>query len=311
MEKTYLGIDIGGTKCAVCLGTDSGKILGKIQFPTADPTSTVQRLLDEAKNMVEKAGVKITAIGISCGSPLDPDKGIIQEPPNLPGWKDVQVVKIFKDAFGAPAFLDNDANAGALAEYEFGAGRGFKNVIFITFGTGCGSGLILDGRIYRGTNCNAGEIGHMRLAPDGPVGYHKKGSMEGFCSGGGIAQIAAVERAKFKGKTSLPEKPNAKDVGDAADQGDELAIKIMDISAEKLGHGLAILIDLFNPERIIIGSIFSRSERHFRKEMDRILSEEALPQSLSVCKIVPSGLGNSIGDYAAISIARYSMSQLA
>ena len=130
------------------------------------------------------------AIGITCGGPLDSKKGLIMSPPNLPKWDKIPITKIIEDNFNVPVFLQNDANACALAEWRFGAGKGTNNMIFLTFGTGLGAGLILDGRLYAGTNNLAGEIGHIRLAKDGPLGYDKKGSFEGFCSGAGIARLA-------------------------------------------------------------------------------------------------------------------------
>src|SRR5690606_15592063 len=138
----------------------------------------------------------LAAIGISCGGPLDSRRGVILSPPNLPGWDRIPVVEVFQQAFKVPVALQNDANAGALAEWLWGAGRGSHNMIFLTFGTGMGAGLILNGQLYSGTNDLAGEVGHIRLAPDGPVGYGKAGSFEGFCSGGGIKQLA-TDRAKM------------------------------------------------------------------------------------------------------------------
>ncbi|MDD5728897.1 MAG: ROK family protein [Victivallales bacterium] len=307
LGKAYLGIDIGGTKCGACLGTSNGTILDKVSFGTERPEKVIRKLIDTSSALIEKHTISITGIGISCGSPLDPDKGIIQSPPNLPGWDNIPITEIFSKEFNVPAFLDNDANAGALAEFTFGAGRGFKNIVFITFGTGCGAGLILDGRVYRGTNCYAGEIGHMRLAKDGPVGYHKKGSMEGFCSGSGLAQLAEIGQRNFSGNTCLPEKATAKDIADAAFAGDKLALKIMNISACYLGKGLSLLIDASNPQRIIIGSIFLRCEKLIRPEMEKILRKECLKQTFSVCEVVPSLLGEKIGDYAALSVAHYSL----
>lgn len=311
ITKNYLGIDIGGTKCAASLGTSGGLILDKLSFATGKPEETIKKLIEASSALIGKHRISITATGISCGSPLDPEKGIIQSPPNLPEWKNVPITEIFSAEFKVPAFLDNDANAGALAEFSFGAGRGFHNIVFITFGSGCGAGLILDGKIYRGTNCYAGEIGHLRLAENGPVGYRKAGSMEGFCSGGGLAQLAESERENFKGNTSLPENAAAKDIADAAFAGDKLALKIMNISADYLGRGLAVLIDVLNPQRIIIGSIFTRCEKLFRMEMEKTLKQECLEQTLSVCKIVPAGLGEKTGDYAALSIAHYSSDKAA
>ena len=158
----------------------------------------VSQLIEEGKAIGESP----VSIGVSCGSPMDSARGIIQEPPNLPGWKDVHITEELTARTGLPAFLCNDANACALAEWRFGAGRGTQNMIFCTFGTGFGAGLILDGKLYAGTNDNAGEIGHVRLDTEGPMGYYKIGSVEGFCSGGGIAKCGGY----IAGRVDLVEK---------------------------------------------------------------------------------------------------------
>ena len=175
-----------------------GRIVDKLAFPTNEPLGpkqAIEQFTIHAQALLERHKATSAAIGISCGSPLDPEHGLIQSPPQLSSWKDVEVVRIFSERFSTPAFLDNDANACALAEHRYGAGRNCRNMIFLTFGTGMGAGLILDNRLYRGTNTYAGEVGHIRLRDSGPIGYHKAGSFEGFCSGAGIAQLARQERA--------------------------------------------------------------------------------------------------------------------
>jgi glucokinase len=207
--------------------------------------------------------------------------------------------------------LENDANAGALAEHRFGAGKGAANIVFLTMGTGFGAGIIIDGRIYQGTNGNAGEIGHVRLTPNGPVGYHKAGSTEGWVSGGGLAQWAAtaISAARESGEQSLllnlpPNQPvTARDVGLAAEKGDPLACHIVTRLGEKLGFALAILVDILNPERIVIGGLAMRLGEGLFEPARRTLAEEALPHSVAVCEIVPAALGESIGDVAALCIA--------
>ncbi|MBQ9084483.1 MAG: ROK family protein, partial [Clostridia bacterium] len=174
------------------------------------------------------------------------------------------------------------------------------------------AGLILNGRLFSGSNGNAGEAGHIRLAPRGPVGYGKAGSFEGFCSGGGIAQLAkalAEERllsgcpVAWGKETEQIDNITTKTVAEYAKQGDVDALSVFNQSAEMLGRGLAVLIDLFNPERIVIGSVYARCEELFKEGMLRALSEEALPASLSVCRVVPAALGEQIGDLAALTVA--------
>ncbi len=317
-----LGIDIGGTKCAVLLGKvdadDPGhvRIERKRSMPTAGtPSRTIDgicAMIDETLREYGIEAASLTGIGISCGGPLDARTGRILNPPNLYGWNDVPIVDMLFDRYGVPATLDNDANACAVAEWKLGAGRGASNMVFLTFGTGLGAGLILDGRLYRGTNNMAGEVGHIRLSEFGPVGYGKMGSFEGFCSGGGIAQLA---RQKVRERLQLGERPQmcptvqaldaltAKSVSEAAMSGDPLALEIFDVVGDYLGRGLSMLIDILNPELIVLGSIFYRSEHLLRAAMERALSRESLAVSRGVCRVVAAGLGEQIGDYAALSLS--------
>jgi len=315
---TFLaGVDIGGTKCAVCLGKVGGaqvEVVAKRRFDTPPSPSRalaqIQTSLDELLSECSIEG-ELKAIGISCGGPLDSRRGLILSPPNLPNWDGINVVTPLKERYGVPTGLQNDANACALAEWQWGAGRGFQDVVFLTFGTGMGAGLILDGRLYSGANDMAGEVGHLRLDPDGPVGYGKAGSFEGFCSGGGIAQLArsmAKDRLLAghaplfcRSAAGLPD-ISAASVADAAAKGDPLALEVFEITSRQLGRGLAVLVDILNPERIIIGSIFTRQQALLEAGMLRVLREEALPLSLSVCQIVPAGLGEAVGDLASLSV---------
>lgn len=311
------GIDIGGTKCAVSIGKIHGDLVEtvkKCKIPTpADPEEAIGAMVAMLKELLrEYPDCPIEGIGISCGSPLDSAKGLVLGPPNLPHWTRVDVVTPFEKAFGVPAALQNDANACALAEWMWGAGRGSRNMIFLTFGTGMGAGLILDGRLYVGTNDMAGEVGHMRLEENGPVGYHKAGSFEGFCSGGGIARMGRmlVEKHLEKGLATSILEPGgdlesvtAETIGKAAQAGDALGISIMETVGEKLGKGLSVLIDILNPDRIVIGSIFLRQEELLRTSMERVIRQEALSINGGACKVVSAGLGEELGDYAAYSAA--------
>ncbi len=303
----FTGIDIGGTKCAVCIGDEKGP-QKKITFESTTMPETLDRII----KAVEELGIG-DAIGISCGGPLDSKRGIIMSPPNLPDWVDVPIVKILEDKFGVPVGIQNDANACALAEWRMGAGQACNNMIFLTFGTGLGAGLILDGKLYTGTNDMAGEVGHIRLRDDGPTGFGKKGSFEGFCSGGGIAQLGKTfaKDALEKGISPLYcpdlthiDKVSAKTVAEAAKQGDETAIGVYKHCGEMLGRGLSVLIDILNPERIVIGSVFQRSGDLLRGEMERVIKEEALSYSAEVCKVVPAQFGDEIGDFAALAVAK-------
>lgn len=311
-----MGFDIGGTKCAVMLAeVDSDKVsfLDRKAIPTSsDWHDVLDALSFEGEQMLslfsaEKEGFRI---GISCGGPLDAEKGMILSPPNLPGWDNVPITAFFRERFGVTAILQNDADACALAEWRYGAGRGTNNMVFLTFGTGLGAGLILNGKLYRGTNGMAGEVGHIRLKDDGPVGYGKSGSFEGFCSGGGIRQLAQRKAEMMVESGQVPSylysdiaSITTKDVALAAEKGHEDALEVFRISGAYFGKGLSVLIDILNPETIVVGSIFTRSGKFLTKTMEEELEKEALPQSRKVCRIVPAELGEAIGDYGAIVTA--------
>lgn len=318
------GLDIGGTKCAAVLGratADGIEIVGKRMFPTPKtPALALSALTEALDSLLEQHSGRdaLAAVGVSCGGPLDSRKGLIMSPPNLPGWDLIDVVTPLRERYRVPAAVQNDANACALAEWKWGAGRGTRNMIFLTFGTGMGAGLILNGALYAGTSDMAGEVGHMRLADDGPVGFGKSGSFEGFCSGGGIAQLASTMAREWQaegGKSALidphglePEGGlTARAVGEAAQSGDELALRIMERVGRQLGRGLAILVDVLNPERVVIGSIYARQEALLAPVALEELRREALSHSLAVCEIVPSGLGEHVGDAASLSVAQYAL----
>lgn len=321
MNKYILGIDIGGTKCAVLLGNAEGDadrmILDKLRFETRCERgwkAVTDELMQGIETVISRNSLTagdILALGISCGGPLDSRRGVILSPPNLSDWDGVPIVEMTEKRFGIKAYLQNDANACALAEWKFGAGKGMKNLVFLTFGTGMGAGLILNGRLYSGQNDMAGEVGHIRLANDGPTGYGKHGSFEGFCSGGGIGRLAqaAARNALDSGKTTLMCKSaddipsiSAKTAADAADKGDETALEVYRICGERLGEGLAIIADILDPEAIIIGSIFARSGHLLIDSMKKSFRREALAQTAG-CKIIPAGLGEKIGDLASLGIA--------
>ena len=283
MGNEYWGIDIGGTKTAFIIGDVQGRVLSRQEAPTKQ-YSCWQDLMEA---LVPKQGNPL-AVGVSCGSPLDSKLGMILSPPNLPGWDEVPITGWLSQRLGVPTYLENDANACALAEWRYGAGQGTHSMIYLTFGTGFGAGLILDDRLYRGQHGMSGEIGHVRYARSGPVGYGKAGSYEGFCSGGGIAQMAGM---------------TARETVECADAGDMAAIAVLRRSARALGSACALLIDLFNPQRIVIGSVFARAERWFRPDMELMISREALPGSAAGCDVVAARLGDAVGDIAALSVA--------
>lgn len=309
-----IGFDIGGTKCAVSVGYEqNGELIikEKLTIPQ-DLSVSPYEMIDRLSALAETMTDDFSSIGISCGGPLDSRAGVILSPPNLRGWDNVAIVEHLKKRYGGKVALQNDANACAIAEWRYGAGRGTQSMIFLTFGTGMGAGLILDGRLYAGASDMAGEIGHVRMSEYGPVGYGKRGSFEGFCSGSGIAQIGqtlATEQLQ-QGRAvsycrSADELPliTAKKIAEFANAGHEDAKQVFTLCGEKLGAGLSILIDVLNPEAIVIGSVFLRCEHLLCDAMTRVIERETLSHARRVCRILPAGLGERIGDYAALSVA--------
>jgi glucokinase len=320
MQKTILaGIDIGGTKTAVVLSAEPPAVLGRVEFPTR-PAKGWQPAVEHIKKAVDELLAAqqldrsaLLRLGVSCGGPLDRIKGIVQSPPNLPTWDNVPITSILADEFKVDCLIENDANAGAVAEHRFGAGKGTQNMVFLTMGTGLGAGIITDGRLYRGTSDLAGEIGHVRLTRTGPVGHNKAGSAEGWASGGGIAQLAAqsIAQAQRKGKkTILSEQMKsgkaitARDVAVAAKKGDAIAIDILKTTGERLGEVLAILVDILNPERIVIGGLAMRLGDMLLDPARHVMNREALAPCAAVAQVVPAALGESIGDAAALAVAQ-------
>ena len=290
MKENLLGIDVGGTKCAIIYGikeNDELHIIDKKKFDTTTVDETIDRILCETEKMMNLHQLTPT------------------------NTKAIPIVAMVEKKTRIKTNLHNDANACALAEWKFGAGKGTKNMVFLTFGTGLGAGLILNGKLYTGTNDNAGELGHIRLSDFGPIGYGKKGSFEGFASGGGIAQLSkmyVMEKLQTGQKVewcTLQEldQLTARKVAEEAAKGDKLAQSIYETSAIYLGKGLSMVIDILNPEVIVIGGIYTRNKNMMEPIMQKIIDQEALSCANRVCKVKPAALGEQIGDYAALSVA--------
>ncbi len=298
--KQIIGLDIGGTKSAVVRGTTDGEILSRTELPTVGPPfqQFFDKLCGVVADTLKSMEPEPRAISVSIGGPLDVLQGIIMSPPNLPGWDNIPLKKLLKERFNLPVYVEHDGNAGALAEYYFGAGRGKKSVVFLTLGTGLGAGLILDGRLYRGASYVAGEIGHIRIADDGPDSYGKRGSLEGYCSGNGIGKLASM---MFPKRWPSPISTHA--LGDLAKNGDPQAVEVFNTSGAYLGRGLAIIADLINPERIVLGALGVRMGPFLMKRAMEVLRKEALRESADICEVVPAQLGEKIGDIASLCAA--------
>lgn len=305
---TVLGLDVGGTKTAVVEGTSDGEILQRRQIATEARYSfgrifpVLSGLMHEVIYNAERQGRRIGAVSVSVGGPLHIGEGVLIDPPHLPGWHGVRLKERLSDALpGLPVFVEHDGNAGALAEFYFGVGesrRDLRHLIFLTFGTGLGAGIISNGRILHGASDTAGEVGHWRLAPDGPVGFGKAGSWEGFASGRGLVETAS----RMYPERWSPETP-IREVVDAMLNDEPEALDVAREAGEWMGQGLALLVDAFNPEVIVLGSLAVVLGERVLRPARRVLAQEALPQAVAACEVVPSRLGRYLGDVASIMAA--------
>lgn len=267
-DVVVLALDIGGTKLAAGVVTGDGRVLSRAIIPARaqeGPWSMIERHIELGRQVVAEAGIEwsgLAGIGIACGGPLDPEAGIILSPPSLPGWDRIPLVDTVSERLGLPTAVENDATAGALAEWWFGAGRsrGVNDLIYLTISTGIGGGLVLGGRLYTGVAGNAGELGHLTVHYDGrQCGCGRRGCLEAYASGTNIAARAreAIETGE---PSSLRDAPTvtAKEVAAHALAGDPLAVRIWDETMAMLGSGLANVLDIFNPALVVLGGGVTR-----------------------------------------------------
>lgn len=300
--ERYLGVDIGGTKTAVVLGDREGRVIDRRQLATdhqAGPQVMLDRIIALGKELRDLHG-PVVAAGVSCGGPLDPVQGVVQSPPNLPGWDDIPVTRLLQEAWQVPVRLMNDANAGALAEWWFGSGRGAVHFVFITFGTGLGAGLILNGELYEGAGYLAGEIGHIRVAESGPTAYGKTGSLEAFCSGPGLRRLAMLYAPRFGVQLA---QWSTEEITRKALEGDPACRYVVRACGRWFGKGLAVLVDLLNPERIAVGGMAVRLGDLLLEPARQVLASEALARAAASCEVMPAALGERLGDVASLCVA--------
>ncbi len=303
--RTVLGLDIGGTKTACVEGSVSGEILQRVEIPTAPFSTTFPLIVEQAHKLIRIARNShrtIAAISVSVGGPLKIKEGILINPPHLPGWHHVALKKSLMREFPEiPVLIEHDGNAGALAEFHFGVGKGrrdLKHLVFLTFGTGVGAGFILNGEILRGASDTAGEVGHWRLAEDGPLGFGKRGSWESFASGAGLVELAAqMFPRRWTPATPIRELVEAMLANDAE------ALQVAEVAGKWMGRGLALLIDALNPQVIVFGSLGVVLGERVLGAARKVIADEALPQAAAACELLPSALGKQIGDVAALMAA--------
>lgn len=248
-------------------------------------------------------------LGVGCGGPLDPWAGVVHNALNNPGWIDVPLVARIGGALGRPTYLDNDANAAALGEHRFGAGRGVANMVYLTVSTGVGGGVIVDGRLVHGENGNAGELGHVSVDVRGrPCHCGSVGCLETYCSGSNIAARAreALERGEGEGSVLARierDQLTSRHVADAARDGDPLARRVWDETTELLGAGIVSIIHAFNPRLVVLGGGVTQAGDLLFDPLRRIVAERAMPWLAEAATIVPAELGPRTGVLGAVAVA--------
>jgi len=315
-ERLVIGIDLGGTKISTGLVSESARVIARDYRETLageGEDAVIAQMVDAANIVMRDASVtskQVVAVGVGSPGPLDIEAGIVMGAPNLQGWDYVPLKQRIEDALGVPTFLENDANAAALGEHRFGAGRGFDHMIYVTVSTGIGGGLILDGKLYYGVDGMAGEIGHTTILANGPrCGCGNRGCVEALASGTAIANKArdsvacGVSTIMAQMAEGDPSRVTAKLVAEAAERGDPEARRILVEAMSFLGIGMANLVNLFNPQLIVIGGGVAAIGDELFDSVRRAIMRHALPAAKRSVRVVPAALGSDVGMLGAAAVA--------
>jgi len=297
-----LAFDIGGTKVAAGVVDRSGTVHAFVVQPTRPaegPERVLARLFELGRTAVDGSGTawaELACVGIGCGGPLDAEHGVLLAPPHLPGWHDVPVTELAEQAFGLPVALENDATAAAAGEHRYGAGSGTRHMVYLTISTGVGGGIVIDGRLYRGATGNGGELGHVTVDCVGRLcrGCGRRGCLEAYVSGTSIMERA--HEAGLEGAT-------AADVAAAARAGDPVASEVWDETTNFLACGLTSIVNLFEPELVVVGGGVSRSGEQLLGPVREGVRAHAMGSAGRAANIVLSALGDQVGVIGAAAIA--------
>lgn len=319
-DKLILGIDIGGTKVALCLADPMGNILDSIRVDSGTQTDysrVLREMLATADRLIERNGgrERIAAVGIGAPGPMDVRAGVLEKSPNMV-WEDVPVRDDVANHLDLPVSLDNDANGGILAEWFFGSAKGRSSAIYLTMSTGIGGGVIVEDHLLHGRDCLGGELGHIVLDVDGPVcGCGQRGCFEAFCGGANMSRrmqdILAdqpdhpiMSLADVRGDYS---KLNYQVLRAAVCEGIPLARELWEDVCLRTAQGIGALMMVFNPEVVILGTLAYYSGDMLLDPVKKHLPKFAWKQMRQGCEITLPGLGPKIGELAGVSIALYSL----
>jgi glucokinase len=301
-RAAVLGLDVGGTKIAAAVVDQAGGVHGfavASSEPERGPDDGLERLFALGRSAVAESGFtwdEILGVGIGCGGPLDPELGVLLAPLHLPGWEDVPIVERARAAFGKPAAVENDATAAAAGEHRYGAGRGTRDMVYLTVSTGVGGGVVLGDRLFRGSTGNGGELGHVTVDWHGRLcrGCGRRGCLEAYASGTSIAERA--QEAGLAGAT-------AADVAAGALAGEPVATRIWDETCEALACGITSLANLFEPELVVVGGGVSRVGEQLLAPVRRLVQEQVIGPRDRTVGVVQAALGDGVGVVGAACIA--------
>jgi len=311
-----LAIDLGGTKIITAIISSNGQVMAReYQLTLADesPQSVIERIFSAIDHLLSQRDMdssQLASISIAAAGAINLDKGLITSSPNLPGWHDVPLRDIIKERYRVNTFLINDGSAAALGEHRLGAGRGVSNLIYLTVSTGIGGGIIINGKLYSGESGSAGEIGHMTIDVNGPrCNCGNIGCFEVLASGTAVAK-EAIRRISQGERSSITEivggkieDITAEKVGAAAQEGDALALEVVSQAATYLGVGMVNLVNIFNPEMIIVGGGMSNMGDLLLNPARQVVKERAFQLSAQAVRIVPAQLGEDGGVLGAAVFA--------
>ncbi len=315
--KPVLSIDLGGTKIIVAIISNKGQVMAKEYYPTLaneGPDSVIKRILSAIDRLISQSNMdssQLDSISIAAAGAINCEAGLVTASPNLPGWNDVPLRDIVNERYRVNTFLINDAGAAALGEHHFGVGKGVNNLVLLTVGTGIGGGIIINGKLYSGPCGSAGEVGHMTIDVNGPrCNCGNIGCWELLASGTAMAK-EAIRRIKQGEKSSLTklvggqiENITAETVSLAAQDGDSLALEVILKAATYLGVGMVNLVNIFNPEMIIVGGGVAQMGDLLLEPARRVVKERAFRLSAQAVRIVPAQLGDDAGVLGAAVFAR-------
>lgn len=312
----FAGIDLGGTKILVIIGDATGEVVGSARIPTLaaeGPEAVISRVVAAVREAANEADVDASALrgtGVSAPGPIDSARGVITDPPNLPGWHNVPLAAILRERLGVPSILENDANCGAVGEHNFGAGRGYKDMVFVTVSTGIGGGVIINNELYAGASGAAGEVGHVGVSVDGPVcGAGHVGCLEAFASGTAIAararELIAVGGLPITARLAEDHPPlSAETVFLAGQQGESAATALIAAAGRYLGIGLATIINSFNPQAIVLGGGLTNMGDVILGPAVEVARTRSFAQSFMDVRIVEATLGERVAALGALAVAR-------